>query len=52
MEILWLLICGAVAWVVGITVDLLPGLGQLLVPSRGVWLLMGLGLAVWLLHGD
>ena len=52
MEILWLLICGAVAWVVGTTVDLLPSLGQLFVPSQWVWLGLGLGLAAWLLHED
>ncbi len=52
MEILWLLICGAVVWVVGTAVDFLPGLGQLLVPSKWVWILLGLGLAVWLLHED
>lgn len=52
MEILWLVICGAVAWVVGTTVDLLPGLGQLFLPSKGMWLLLGLGLAVWLLRED
>ncbi|MFH7243698.1 MAG: hypothetical protein ACHWZW_12695 [Spirulina sp.] len=52
MEILWLLICGAVAWVVGTTVDTLPSLGQLFLPSKWVLIALGLGLATWLMHPD
>lgn len=52
MEILWLLICGSVAWVVSIMVDSLLSLGQLLVPSKWVLMTLGLGLAAWLIHPD
>lgn len=52
MEILWLLVCGAVAWVVAIVVNWLPSLGQLFMPPQWVVLGLGLGIVAWLLHGD
>lgn len=52
MEIVWLIICGAVVWVASAMVSWLTNLGQLLVPSPWVWLLLGLGITTWLLHED
>jgi hypothetical protein len=52
MEILWLLVCGMVAWVVAHTVDALPSLGQLFLPSKWMLIALGMGLAAWFLHPD
>jgi hypothetical protein len=50
MELVMLVICAVVAWVIASTVDSLPNLGQLLVPSP--WLLGGVALVVatWLMR--
>ncbi|MEB3289123.1 MAG: hypothetical protein VKI82_04355 [Leptolyngbya sp.] len=52
MEVFWFILCGVVAWIVGTTVDLLPGLGQWLIPSKGLLMVLGLGLVAWLMHDD
>lgn len=52
MAILWLLISGLVAWLVGTGLTVLSNLGQILVPPQGLLLLLGLGLLTWLLHDD
>ena len=51
MELVLLVLCVVAAWLIGTTVNSLPGLGTLLVPSP--WLLAALALVVvtWLL-GD
>ncbi|QQE65034.1 hypothetical protein GFS31_17190 [Leptolyngbya sp. BL0902] len=52
MEIVWLIFCASIAWFICTTIDLLPGLGQLLVPSPWMLIVAGLGLATWLMHDD
>jgi hypothetical protein len=50
MEVLLLIACVFVAWVLGTTLDQLPDLGQLLVPSHWLLALVGLALAILLLR--
>ncbi|HIK44713.1 MAG TPA: hypothetical protein IGR64_07455 [Leptolyngbyaceae cyanobacterium M65_K2018_010] len=50
MEVLFLVICAFVVWVLSTAIEHLPDLGQWLVPSR--WLLLGAGLVLvtWLIR--
>jgi hypothetical protein len=50
MEVLLLIACVFAAWFLGTTLDRLPDLGQLLVPSHWMLAVAGLALAILLLR--